>query len=326
MMHFHRRSLACWVIVPLLSIAFFGIYGCGSQQKGLQGPPVDGNLERTNRAARAAFEDGRIQQAADLYSQALERALLRDDLTAAIDARFNLAVCLTLLNSDSEALELVLQAREELSRAGKPVPSDILLLEATIVYRQGELEKAWHMTETILQTAEAKSSAVERKVHFLRGLIAGDRSDPAGLKQEIDALGQPNSPQLQADQQELIGNLSLLERNWDAAVLAFDEAAALRRQTLDYRGMVKALAKAGEACERGRRAVPAARRFLRAGQSAALQGDAHQARVWLQRAAMLAEQGGDGELGQEARLQMAELQGDRTVTPSAGTPGIEGGH
>lgn len=44
---------------------------------------------------RAAFGNGRIQQAADLCSQALVRAYLRGDLTAAVEARFNLAVCLT---------------------------------------------------------------------------------------------------------------------------------------------------------------------------------------------------------------------------------------
>ncbi|UCD79267.1 MAG: tetratricopeptide repeat protein [Desulfobacterales bacterium] len=323
-MHCNRNGWACAVIWILLLIVLFAPYGCVSQQTARQGPPVDRDLERTNRAARTAFDNGRIRQAADLYRQALERAYLRDDLAAATDARFNLAVCLTLLQSDQEALELVIQAREELSRAGQPVPNDIHLLEATILYRQGKLEKAWQITDNILQTPEGISSPVRSKIHFLRGLIASDRYDWIKLKLEIDALGKPNSPGLRADQQELIGNLSMAERNWDEAVLAFDEAAALRRQILDYRGMVKALAKAGEACERDGRLVPAARRFLRAGQSAARQGDSHQARIWLDRAAKLAEQGGDGELAQEARFQLAELQEDRAVSPSEGAPGIEG--
>ncbi len=40
---------------------------------------------------------------------------------------------------------------------------------------------------------------------------------------------------LRADREELIDHLSLAERRWDAAILAFDDAAALRRQILDYR-------------------------------------------------------------------------------------------
>jgi tetratricopeptide (TPR) repeat protein len=324
MMHGNRHGWAravTWVVVLIFLSA---PYGCGSQQTARQGPPVDRDLERTNRAARIAFDNGRIQQAANLFRQALERAQLRDDLAAAIDARFNLAVCLTLLQSDQEALALVLQAREDLSRAGQPVTNDLLLLEATILYRQGELDKAWHITENILQTTDGISSPVQSKIHFLRGLIANDRSDWVKLRLEINALGKPNSPALRADQQELIGHLSMAERNWDEAVLAFDEAAALRRQILDYRGMVKALAKAGEAYERRGRPVPAAQRLLRAGQSAARQGDSRQARLWLDRAARLAEQGGDGELAQEARLQLAELQEERVVSPSGAAPRIEG--
>jgi len=324
MMQIYRYAPAGSVIWILLAITLFALYGCGSQQKTLQGPPVDRDLERTNRAARAAFGNGRIQQAAGLYRKTLERALLRDDLAAAINARFNLAVCLTLLQSDPEALALIIQAREELSRAGQPVPSDILLLEATIIYRQGQLEKAWQMTEIILQTPDAKTPPLRSKIHFLRGLSAGDRSEPDQLKQEIDALGKPNSPELQADQQELIGNLSMAQHKWDEAVLAFDEAAALRRQTLDYRGMVKALAKAGEACQRSGRLVPAARRFLRAGQSAARQADVPQARIWLGLAAKLAEQGGDGERALEARLELSELPKDRAASPSVDAPGIDG--
>ena len=107
----------------------------------------------------------------------------------------------------------------------------------------------------------------------------------------------------------------MMERGWNEAVLAFDEAAALSRQILDYRGMVKVLAKAGEASERAGRLVPASRRYLRAGQSAALQGNAEQARMWLTRAALLAEQGGEKNIAREANFQLAQLK-----TGAAGSP------
>lgn len=324
MMYYRQHGHACSAILILLMIALFAVYGCGAQHTVRQEQPVDRDLERINRAARTAFENGQIQQAADLYRQALERAYLRDDLGAAVDARFNLAVCLTLLQSDQEAFKLAVQTREEISRAGQPVPNDILLLEATIFYRLSKLENAWQVTAEILKSPAGLSAPVKSKVHFLRGLIAGDRFDLAQLKLEIDALGQPNSPPLQADQQELVGILSMAEGNPDAAIPAFDAAAAIRRQTLDYRGMARALGKAGEACQRAGRSQPAARRFLRAGQSAARQGDSLQAMEWLNRAAELAEQGGDGELAAQARLQLAELKKDRAASPSEAAPEIEG--
>lgn len=310
-----------WVIV---AVALLASVGCGSRHTVPQGPPVDKELERSNRAAGTAFENGRIQQAASLYRQSLAQAYLRDDLTAAVDAKYNLAVCLTLLQSDSEALTLVIQAREELLRAAQPVPTDILLLEATVRYRLGQLQAAWQLTEKILQETDAGSSAVESKTRFLRGLIANDRGEPLKLKAEIAALVDDNSPVLRADRQELIGHLALSERGWDEAVRAFDEAAAIRRQILDYRGMVKALAKAGEACEGAGQGAAASRRYLRAGQSTALQGNLGQAKIWLARAVQLAEQGGDETLAQEARLQLAQLQEKKPSISGEYASGKEG--
>ncbi len=316
MTHSQAFGLNSCLIRLLIVISLLTSAGCGSRPTAPSGPPVDKDLERTNRAARTAFENGRIQQAAALYRQTLERAYLRDDLTAAIDAKYNLALCLTLLQFDREALELVKQAVEELTAAGRPVPPDILLLKATIRYRLGQSQAAWQLTEDIFNGTKAISSEVQSKTRFLRGLIANDRGDTAILSTEISALAKSDSPVVRADREELIGHLAMMERRWNEAVLAFDEAAALRRQVLDYRGMVKVLAKAGEASERAGRLVPASRRYLRAGQSAALQGDKDKARMWLNRAAKLAEQGGDENIAREAQLQHAQLQDDPPVSPT----------
>jgi hypothetical protein len=142
-------------------------------------------------------------------------------------------------------------------------------------------------------------------------LIANERGDSAGIKREVAALSNTNSAVQRADHQELTGHLAMIEGDWDEAVLAFDEAAAIRRQLLDYRGMVQALAKAGEACERAGRSTAASRRYLRAGRSAALQRNSEQARIWLKRAAQLAEKAGQDSIANEARLQLAKLSTDR---------------
>ena len=235
---------------------------------------------------------------------------MRDDLAATVDARYNLAVCLTLLQSNQEALELVIQTRKELSNARQALPTDILLLEATILYRLNKSQEAWQLTEEILKVTDKIPTAVRSKTHFLRGLIANERGDLAQLRKEIASLTNSKSLAIRADREELTGHLSLTEHKWDEAVLAFDEAAALRRQILDYRGMVTALAKAGEACEQAKRFVPASKRYLRAGQSAALQDNPDQAQIWLTRAAQLAEQAGDENIAQEARHQLAKLLED----------------
>ena len=72
--------------------------------------------------------------------------------------------------------------------------------------------------------------------------MASNQGDMDQLRTAIAALGQPKKLQLRADRQELVGHLALAEQNWDAAIEAFDGATHLRREALDYRGMVKALA------------------------------------------------------------------------------------
>ena len=65
-------------------------------------------------------------------------------------------------------------------------------------------------------------------------------------------------------------------------------AAGLRQATLDYRGLARALAIEGVAVEHAGDKIAAADLFLRAGRSAAAQGDKTSARDWLRRAMSLA--------------------------------------
>jgi hypothetical protein len=118
-----------------------------------------------------------------------------------------------------------------------------------------------------------------------------------------------------------VGRIIELDRH---AIRVFDEVAAIRRETLDYRGMVKALAKAAEACERAGRGAAASRRYLRAGQSTALQGNLDQAQIWLARAVQLADQVGDETLAQEARLQLTQLQKKQPAMSGDYASGKEG--
>jgi len=88
------------------------------------------------------------------------------------------------------------------------------------------------------------------------------------------------------------------------ALTAFDQAAANRQQALDYRGMARALAQAGDACVRLDRTGEAANYFLRAGRSALLQGDAAMALPLLKRADELASRSGQtGIVDEVARLR-----------------------
>ena len=296
-----RFHAVCCLTCLFCAIFLVGGVGCSSSPTEQSRSGVDEEFERTNRAARMAFDNGRLQQAVGLYNQALERAYVLDDLNAIVDAQYNLAVCLTGLNSYVEALERVNQSKAELARTNQSIPADILLLEATIGYRMGKLEDAWLLTDKILLGPSRLSEAVQSKTHFLRGLIAGEWDDINQLRQEITSLGEPSTVGLRADREELVGRLAMAEGNWNEAVEAFDRTAELRRDDFDYSEMANALALAAWACEQAGKLSEASKRYLRAGRSVARQGENRDALNWLNRAEKLAGEAGDEPTAKQAR-------------------------
>jgi tetratricopeptide (TPR) repeat protein len=308
MIRYLRFRSAYRPAILILVVLLITAGGCGSSRVVHKGSGVDENLARLNRSARIAFDNGQLEQAANQYRQALNRAYLRDDRKAVVDAQYNLAVCMLGLRSYDKALERVHQAQNELVRNEESVTADILLLKATILYRTGKLEDAWQITDQILLPPNQPAEAVESKTHFLRGLIADKRGDTNQLRKEINALNSFADSGLKADREELSGRLAMAENNWDAAIQAFDSTARQRREKLDYRKMVQALALAAEACDRAGKPSDASKRYFRAGRSAALQGNHQDAVQWLERAAQLAGQAGDEPLKQEVRSYLKSMQ------------------
>jgi uncharacterized protein HemY len=145
--------------------------------------------------------------------------------------------------------------------------------------------------------------------------MASEQGDIAQLRAEIAALGQPEQSRLLADRQELVGRLAMAEQNWDTAIEAFDSASNLRRETLDYRGMVRVVVLAGEASQKAGRPREAAVRYLRAGRSAFWQDEFDDARQWLNQSVQLATSAGEDQIRQEARSYLRQLQELPGVSP-----------
>lgn len=301
----------CWArpLAPLLVASLLGgLSACGSRQTPQPTAAVDERLDLTSRAAGMAFGLREYARAADLYRQTLARAYARDDWQAIVDTQYNLAVVLLRLGALEEAAAVVDDARAELSRAAQAVPAHLLLLETTIFYRTGQTVAAWDISEQLLAGAAATEPEVIARVQFLRGLMAAERGDTARLREAMTALETAAHLELRADHAELRGYLALAERNWEAAVQAFDAAAALRRESLDYVSMGRALALAGSASERNGHQRMAAVFYLRAGRSTAQLGRKQEALHWLMQAQLLARQAGDDRTLQEVLAQLARLQ------------------
>jgi hypothetical protein len=173
------------MLLPLL------LAGCSGSAPDADAPPIDETLQRETRAGHLAYELERNEEAAAQYRAALTRAQARDDPDAIGDIGYNLAVAELSANTPDKALAAARATRVELERRGaKPFPA-LLLVEATALYRTGAAAEADRAARLVQRSEDPEAAA---RATFLRGLIADDRGDEAGLAAAADALTGEKSP------------------------------------------------------------------------------------------------------------------------------------
>ena len=243
--------------------------------------PQDTVLQRESAAGKLAFSLQRPSEAASKYKQALERAEARDDAAAIGDYGYDLAVADLAANRPRDALAAARMTHIELANRGvAPVPA-LILAEANALYRLGNRARADELAANVEAGSDPSAAA---GAAFLRGLIADESGNQAGVYAALARLAHPANTAESADAFELAARRDLAARNFARAESEADRAADLRRTGLDYRGMARVLAvEAKAAAEAGDRPT-AANFYIRAAQSAAAQGDTGSARHWLRQA------------------------------------------
>ena len=296
--------------LSLLSV--LALAACGGGGPVDPGPPPDVKLDQANNAGTQALSMDLPSLAVRQYKVALSRAYERDDAGAIGDVAYNLALAQMKAGDSKGAIATAREARAELDRRRAAVPPELILVQAAASYRSGDLGAAAAAAQDVLDRG-AKDPDVVRRAWFIRGLVAADRSDAAGLAQAIAALAAPTKQaDLEADRQELQGRAALLANDSAGALSLFEQSASNRQQALDYRGMARALSLAGDAALRSGRAADAADLFLRAGRSALLQGDTATAAPLLKRAEDLGKQTGQTGIVEEV-TRLRKVAADRTT-------------
>jgi hypothetical protein len=290
---------------PLTVLSLLVLAACGSGAPADTGPPPDIKLDQANKAGTQALSMDLPSVAVRQYKVALSRAYERDDAGAIGDVAYNLALAQMKAGDPKAAIATAREARAELDRRRAAVPPELILVQAAAAYRSGDLGAATGAAREVIERGSKDPDVVPR-AWFIRGLVAAERSDAAGLAQSIAALPPSNQADLEADRQELQGRAALLAGDSGAALNLFERSAANRQQALDYRGMARALALAGDAALRTGRSADAADFYLRAGRSALLQGDTATATPLLKRAEDLGKQTGQtGIVDEVTRLRKA---------------------
>jgi len=264
--------------------------------------PVDPVMARYADAGQAALALERPEQAIAQYRDALARAHERDDTEAIGDFGFNLAIAELRAGQTNEALTTARQTEAELTRRGVAEVAGLQLVEAVALYRTGQPVQADALTVRV-ETSSDRDAAT--RAAFLRGLIADEAGNTAGLRAALGRMTGARGAEAEADAAELSARLALRDGDAARARAGAERAAEMRRDVMDYRGLARCLALAAEATSRAGDSAAAARLYLRAGGSAAAQGDKPAATRWLNQAIILSR---DPQLTQSARATLASLE------------------
>lgn len=298
----HARLRACIGMAAGLGL-LAALGACGGGTPADPGPPPDVKLDMANKAGTQALSMDMPAQAVRQYQLALSRAYERDDAEAIADTAYNLALAQMRAGDPKDALRTAREARAELDRRNVAIPAELALVQAAAAYRSGDPGAAAGAASQVLELKARDPDTVPR-AWFIRGLVAAERGDGAALAQALAALPPSKQADIEADRQELIGRTALLDGRPAEALASLEQSAANRRQSLDYRGMARALVLAGDASLKLGRPSEAAMLFLRAGRSTLLQGDTATATPLLRRAEDLAKQTSQAGIVEEiARLR-----------------------
>jgi len=253
-------------LLTLLSVV--AVASCTSAPKTA---PTDPATETLQRSASTAYSEGRYEQATTMYQAALQSALARDNSADIVDARFSLALSQTASGLYQRALLQLDRAEAELQRAKLQPDNQLTLLRATVLFRAGDAKRAYKEVEYLLSRRELQSGTTAR-AHFLAGLAAAAMEDTKMLRRHAQLLGTQKNAAA-ADRLELLAHINALTDKADRAVEQFSNSVNMRRQSGDYRGMVRALASTAATLRKAGMANEAAAYYLRAGRSAALPPD-----------------------------------------------------
>ena len=256
-------------------------------------------MEKYASSGQAALAFERPKQAVSEYQKALLRAQERDDGAAIADLGFDLSVAQLQVNDPAAALQTARETEGEISRRGSTNIAALRLAEAIALYRLHRLGEA---DAAAAQVEKMPDHAAAARAAFLRGLTADDTGDVAGLRAALTKVTGVAGAEHQADEAELSARLALRTGDAPRASTEARQAAALRRDLLDYRALARCLALEAEASERQGDGNAAANLYLRAGRSAAAQGDAAAAKRWLNQAIRLSR---DPAVTQAARTALA---------------------
>ena len=301
----------CSLLVTLCLGAVGILFGCAGPPPAKQAQS-DRTLAETTVAARAAFQQDRLDEAVTLYTLALQRARALDQPSAIGDTAYNLAACLLRRHEYDRASALLAEASHELARDDAPL-ADVLLLQARTACLAGDGAAAEIFIHRLRTDSRSQPSASHLgQATVLEGRMACDRGDWIAatdlLQKARDVLGPDAETLLQAQLAALAGRVAIGTHDLRAAAKAFDRQADLLRDARQYRALSSVLAQAGDARVDLNEYGPAADRLYRAARNAAAWDETASAEKWALAALAAARQADDAVIVRLAESLLSEIE------------------
>ncbi|GEB38358.1 hypothetical protein GLI01_23930 [Gluconacetobacter liquefaciens] len=256
-------KVGCTRAALLLILAMPALAGCGG---GKAAPAGDAVLDQAMESGQQSAGLERLTVAEGQYRQAGTRALARDDAGAIGDAGYNLAVVQLAQDKPADALSTLAATRAALAVRGRSgADAGLDLTQAAALHRLSRDREAAPLAAGAMASPDL---AIAEQASLLTGLIADGMGDRTMLAQAVAHLAhkRPVAAKWQADEDELQARMRLPHDPAGARDLAV-QAADLRRQMVDYRGMARVLTLAARAAGQAGDAAGAAALTLQAGQS-----------------------------------------------------------
>jgi len=307
-------NLVSYVILCLGAPLVF--IGCAGPKRV---PPIEADRAFTEAtiAARAAFQQNRLDQAAALYEIALRRARALDESSMIGEAAYNLAACRLRLQQHERARPLLTEAGHALARSG-PALADVLILQARAAHLAGDDSEARAFIQQLRGDPSAQPTPAQLcQVAIIEGQTACKNQDwvlaTDLLRQAREVLGPGAGSLLKAQLAGLAATIALGTRDFRTAAASLDQRAALLREAKQYWALGAALAQAGEAYRELEEYGLAADHLYRAARCAAGWGETASTKRWAQAALAIARQADDALLSELIQGLLLEFAEDNAV-------------
>lgn len=303
--------------IPGIVLAAALLAGCSTARPAHK---TDPEIARLAGAARMAFERGSAEQAARLYSRALEKARAQDDAIESGNNAYNLASCRIALGQYDEARALLEEAQREFERAGRDA-SYLILSQADLARRTDRAGDANNLLDRLSSRKGGLSGELAVRVAVRKVLLACDAGKADKAQAEL-ASAQRDVKGLKDDflQAEVLGasaRVALLAGKPARAAADYDAQAEAFRKAGKFGEMASALQRAGRAYEAAGVLLMAGDRYYRTARSLFGQGDDLGALKMIEHALGVAEKTGDQALVQRTAALFKEIKDKVKETSSA---------